>query len=568
MRRYQRSKISRFSNGMKITIRCLFIFGLSASAPLYAENILYNPDFEEIVAYENLWDGVGTDGNLRVFNTTGGWAYPWYPYPDKAGACPRVIDIDTDGLKDIVCGDGLGWLYIYRNVGEKGAPKFSTGTPILNSYDLSCKPWVVDWDDDGKLDILVGTRSGNVWFIKNTGTSRSPNFVISPGIPNISPKAKDKEGHRIIKYGIINEGKEPLDIGTWSAPCAYDINGDYKKDLLLGEGTYSANSVYCYLNSGSLAHPTFIEGSRQYLAYGEERKHLVPSVWKRDRIIELVVGSESGLVHHYAYPQGKGPKTGSVFQENIPVMEYRGPLKDVNGNDIKKGKYSSPFMVDWDDDGRDDLVFGDLSGYIYLCRNVSEGEELRFAPPEHIKGRPIFKDEVIPVFHPSYKKKLNAHTGKRFSGRCYLITADDEESYSGKYCLKIECLKNYPGPFTLHFKFAKDMKVETRYNLTFFSKGRGINGKWKFWYACTDKKIVTENGKKRRIRCGGGEVGGEFRSHGGDKWQKLSRIVVLPQTKKPARPVKKISAGVLHAWFTFDGNGVLYIDKMSLTEVK
>ena len=76
-------RLQKMSTRQIVTITCLFIFSLStgidlpdtfggrvlsASAPLYAGNILYNGDFEEVEKYENLWDGVGVDGNLKVFN--------------------------------------------------------------------------------------------------------------------------------------------------------------------------------------------------------------------------------------------------------------------------------------------------------------------------------------------------------------------------------------------------------------------------------------------------------------------------------------------------------------------
>jgi hypothetical protein len=39
-------------------------------------------------------------------------------------------------------------------------------------------PWVVDWNGDGKKDLLVGCfYNGNVYFFKNSGTDASPVFT-------------------------------------------------------------------------------------------------------------------------------------------------------------------------------------------------------------------------------------------------------------------------------------------------------------------------------------------------------------------------------------------------------
>ena len=94
---------------------------------------------------------------------------------------PRVADWDGDGLFDIVIGTIHGEVVLFRNAGEKGKPEFAEmttlvealpgasgskqikrvpakdGAPIApgSSYHIE----VVDYDDDGDLDLLVGGRA-------------------------------------------------------------------------------------------------------------------------------------------------------------------------------------------------------------------------------------------------------------------------------------------------------------------------------------------------------------------------------------------------------------------------
>ena len=63
-------------------------------------------------------------------------------------------------------------------------PPFSAGTRIQsNGYDLDALkhsvPCVVDWNEDGKKDLLVGNFYGNIYLFLNSGTNTSPVYTSS-----------------------------------------------------------------------------------------------------------------------------------------------------------------------------------------------------------------------------------------------------------------------------------------------------------------------------------------------------------------------------------------------------
>jgi hypothetical protein len=82
---------------------------------------------------------------------------------------PFVGDLDDDGRKDLLTGNTNGQLLLYRNVGTDDAPSFS-GYSNIEADDVPIdlpgtprsRPFVCDWNDDGLLDVLIGSGDGRV----------------------------------------------------------------------------------------------------------------------------------------------------------------------------------------------------------------------------------------------------------------------------------------------------------------------------------------------------------------------------------------------------------------------
>lgn len=85
--------------------------------------------------------------------------------------CPKhhaydFVDWDGDGLKDLVCGAKEGGVYYYKNTGKKRKPAFGKATCILDKSAFEnkefggsvriCQISVADYNNDGKLDLVVG----------------------------------------------------------------------------------------------------------------------------------------------------------------------------------------------------------------------------------------------------------------------------------------------------------------------------------------------------------------------------------------------------------------------------
>jgi len=116
-----------------------------------------------------LWSNVGSDTwpMFQTAETLAAGGDPLYQYR----ANPFVFDLDRDGVNDLACGDGNGYVLFYRNTGTNAAPvlaaaetlKSPRGEPVMSGgtvYGSRC--WFGFWDADSVPDILLSAYDGNV----------------------------------------------------------------------------------------------------------------------------------------------------------------------------------------------------------------------------------------------------------------------------------------------------------------------------------------------------------------------------------------------------------------------
>ena len=248
---------------------------------------------------------------------------------------PSFADLDGDGDQDMLVGNKIqpddnltGKLFRFENIGTPTEPKFILrGIVPEFTGDYHFAPAFGDLDNDGDLDILMGTWRDELMLVINEGQVTEPNWT------------------------IVDSAIVKLTRGRNATPTLGDIDDDGDLDLFIGE---SSGDINFYRNDGGSDGPEFILVDDKYGGIDAGRRS-VPTLVDidTDGDLDLVVGSEA---------------------EGLKLYRNNGTLREANfvldeTFDVPVHPFSAPIFTDVDGDGDADLFVGGIGGGLLYFEN-------------------------------------------------------------------------------------------------------------------------------------------------------------------------------------------------------
>lgn len=211
---------------------------------------------------------------------------------------PTFGDLDGDGDKDMLVGDILGKLYMFRK--DPGpADNFVLVPGYYQNIDVGSNsaPQLIDVDRDGKIDLIVGEQSGNINYFRNTGTAAAPIFSLTSN-----------------NFGGVDVNA-PMSISGFSIPNLWDNNGVYQ--LLVGS---ERGFIYRYDNiDGNLAGNFTLTDSMYITTHEGLRVAPWAGYINGDTLIDIVIGNYAGGAVLYYGDIANSVET--ITQSITPVLD-------------------------------------------------------------------------------------------------------------------------------------------------------------------------------------------------------------------------------------------------------
>lgn len=369
------------------------------------EIVLSNIGFKHMVKIENGKADFGHDYDTMIHVDT---IFPSNTQRSANFIFPAgyLVNVDADSIMDlIVAPNGFSdvketrQIWYYNNKGKNNKPvwQFDKDNFITEkNIDLGARscPAFFDYDADGDMDLFVASNG---------------DFEITGGVADRIALFKNTGSKDLAKFELINQDFLNLSASAISDMTIRfgDVDGDKVEDLLVGERSgkvrwYKNNAASGQTASFSLANSNLLNSIGMP---GESNTTAAVFNYNNDTLPDLLVGYYNGDVALFV---NEGSVGSPVFNRapgrayGMRANEWR---TDVSPAGFLPFGYASPLVMDYNNDGKTDILTGTDHGEARLY--TIDGESV-FDSLSSVKGwvwQRTLTDSIVPDFgtrlHPA-----------------------------------------------------------------------------------------------------------------------------------------------------------------------
>jgi hypothetical protein len=249
-----------------------------------------------------------------------------------------ITDFDDDGKYEFYLGQQDGSVRQYTFTGGNQSPTFALNNNNFVGFFSNGEAAIsfMDYNDDGKKDVLLGSYTGEISLYENSGTNQSPTFLWKA----------DKFG-KMFTNAFTQRTNPPSFEGVGrSNPLVVDMNGDGKKEII--SGSFSGK-IFAWKPTSNI-NDSF-EQFDQFINYLDANDDTLTDYWfgsstnvaaadlDNDTITDLIVFNNAGGFH---YLSGKARKfaVSSKYLKQLTSKIYPNPtnsLINITGLPLQAG---------------------------------------------------------------------------------------------------------------------------------------------------------------------------------------------------------------------------------------
>ncbi len=285
---------------------------------------------------------------------------------------PTFGDLNGDGKPDMMLGLENGSVAYYQNNTTGSNPSFAS--PILNYADQSgnvistgqyASPQLFDLNNDGKLDIILGKKTGELIYFENTGTTTSPSFT------------------------LLNNALGMVDTDSLT-PDGYSVPHFFRFQdttyLLLGShdgAIYFYDSIDAHLSNGQAFHERSADFLGLKAAIGAYSSCFVSDL-DQDNHLDLFVGQDLGGL--FLLEDEPGSSMAVAEESHASMHLYPNPatmeltiLSDQNIGLMDVYSLEGRWICTWEiSNGMNVFSLSDFDGGLYILKGRTTGINQKF----------------------------------------------------------------------------------------------------------------------------------------------------------------------------------------------